>query len=125
MVTDSRHQRHSRISLQSVGSGAPRDFQRSSAKATVYSVKKDAEPGWPVFRYSSCQSCIWTDLKADGQLGDSPLVSTWLWRVPSGSPDDVLQRAAIDYAISHGVVPVAAAGNDADAGMVFPDGTRQ
>ncbi len=58
-----------------------------------------------------------TDLKVDGQLGNSPLVINMsLGR----SSDDVLMRAAIDYAIVHGVVVVAAAGNTANAGMRFP-----
>ncbi len=58
-----------------------------------------------------------TDLKIDGQLGNSPLVIN---HSGGGSSDDVLLGAAIDYAIANGVVIVMAAGNEADAGMRFP-----
>jgi subtilisin family serine protease len=58
-----------------------------------------------------------TDLKINGAFGNSPLVINMSL---GGFDEDVLMRAAIDYAIAHGVVVVAAAGNDADAGMVFP-----
>jgi subtilisin family serine protease len=58
-----------------------------------------------------------TDLKIDGYLGNSPLVIN---HSGGGQSDDVLVRAAIDYAIAHGVVVVMAAGNEADAGMRFP-----
>ena len=37
-----------------------------------------------------------------------------------GSEDDVLMRAAVDYAIANGVVVVAIAGNEGSAGMRFP-----
>jgi subtilisin family serine protease len=40
--------------------------------------------------------------------------------ISPGGSDDVLQRATIDYAIAHRVVPVTAAGNEGDAGMRFP-----
>jgi subtilisin family serine protease len=58
-----------------------------------------------------------SDLKADGQLGNSPLVINMSI---GKQTEDVLTRAAIDYAIAHGVVVVAAAGNEAGAGMRFP-----
>jgi subtilisin family serine protease len=58
-----------------------------------------------------------TDLKVDGHLGNSPFVINMSI---GGFVDDVLERAAIDYAIAHGVVIVASAGNSADGGMVFP-----
>jgi subtilisin family serine protease len=57
------------------------------------------------------------DLKVNGDLGNSPLVINMSL---GGFSDDVLMRAAIDYAIAHGVVVVAAAGNEANAGMRFP-----
>jgi subtilisin family serine protease len=60
-----------------------------------------------------------TDLKVNGAIGAAPLVINMSFGgFPSG--DDVLLRAAIDYAIANGVVPVAAAGNEANAGMRFP-----
>ena len=58
-----------------------------------------------------------TDLKVSGALGAAPLVINMSF---GGFGDDVLQRAAIDYAIANGVVPVAIAGNEAGAGMRFP-----
>jgi subtilisin family serine protease len=58
-----------------------------------------------------------TDLKIDGSLGNSPLVVNMSL---GKDAEDVLTRAAIDYAIAHGVVVVAAAGNEAGAGMRFP-----
>ena len=59
-----------------------------------------------------------TDLKVNGALGAAPLVINMSFG--AHIQDDVLQRAAIDYAIAHGVIPVAIAGNEADAGMRFP-----
>jgi subtilisin family serine protease len=59
-----------------------------------------------------------TDLKVGGTLGAAPLVINMSFG--AHVQDDVLQRAAIDYAIAHGVIPVAIAGNEADAGMRFP-----
>src|SRR6266498_2527889 len=99
----------------------PMTFNGVAPKATVIPVKKDGEPGLAWSSAIARAIVYLTDLKADGQLGDSPLVINMSFGgFPPGSPDDVLQRAAIDYAIAHGVVPVAAAGNDGGAGMVFP-----
>ena len=61
------------------------------------------------------------DLKADGALGDAPVVIN----MSLGGPVlDAVERAAIDYAISQGVVIVAAAGNAGTAGMGFPGAYR-
>src|SRR6266545_290547 len=99
----------------------PATFNGVAPKATVIPVKKDGEPGLAWSSAIARAIVYLTDLKADGQLGNSPLVINMSFGgFPPGSPDDVLQRAAIDYAIAHGVVPVAAAGNDGGAGMVFP-----
>jgi subtilisin family serine protease len=99
----------------------PATFNGVAPKAMVIPVKKDGEPGLAWSSAIARAIVYLTDLKADGHLGNSPLVINMSFGgFPPGSPDDVLQRAAIDYAISHGVVPVAAAGNDAGAGMVFP-----
>lgn len=57
------------------------------------------------------------DLKEPGALGDSPVVIN----MSLGGPAlDVLEKAAIDYAISKGVVIVASAGNEGAAGMGYP-----
>lgn len=99
----------------------PATFNGVAPKATVIPVKKDGEPGLAWSSAIARAIVYLTDLKADGQLGNSPLVINMSFGgFPPGSPDDVLQRAAIDYAVAHGVVPVAAAGNEADAGMRFP-----
>lgn len=56
------------------------------------------------------------DLKA-GPLHDSPVIIS----MSLGGPGpDALEQAAIDYAISQGVIVVAAAGNGGTAGMDFP-----
>lgn len=57
------------------------------------------------------------DLKANGELGDSPVVIN----MSLGGPVlDAMEKAAIDYAISEGVLIVASAGNAGDAGMGYP-----
>jgi subtilisin family serine protease len=56
------------------------------------------------------------DLKA-GPLAGSPVVIN----MSLGGPDlDILEKAAIDYAIAQGVIIVASAGNSAAAGMGYP-----
>jgi subtilisin family serine protease len=58
-----------------------------------------------------------TELKTSGALGNAPLVIN----LSNGGPEvDLLELAAIDYAIAHGIVVVACAGNEAEAGMRFP-----
>jgi subtilisin family serine protease len=55
-------------------------------------------------------------LKA-GPLANSPVVIN----MSLGGPDlDPAEQAAIDYAVSKGVIIVAAAGNEGDAGMGYP-----
>jgi subtilisin family serine protease len=95
----------------------PATFNGVAPKATVIPVKKDGEPGL-AWGSTIARAIVYvTDLKVDGHLGNSPLVINMSF---GGFEDDVLMRAAIDYAIAHGVVPVAGAGNDANAGMGFP-----
>ncbi|HEY3437283.1 MAG TPA: S8 family serine peptidase, partial [Actinotalea sp.] len=58
-----------------------------------------------------------TDLKLGGRLGTSPVVIN----MSLGGPDlDALEQAAIDRAIANGVLIVAAAGNEGEAGMGYP-----
>ena len=57
------------------------------------------------------------DLKASGALKGKPVVIN----MSLGGPAlDAMEQAAIDYAISKGVIIVASAGNEGDAGMGYP-----
>jgi subtilisin family serine protease len=57
------------------------------------------------------------DLKSSGALGDSPVVIN----MSLGGPVlDAMEQAAIDYAISQGVIIVASAGNNGERGMGYP-----
>jgi subtilisin family serine protease len=84
--------------------------------ATVIPVKVLNQTGW-------CWSSVTTqgilyvaDLKA-GPLAGCPVVIN----MSMGGPQmDELEEAAIDYAISKGVIIVASAGNNGDAGMGYP-----
>ena len=57
------------------------------------------------------------DLKKDGQLGSNPVVINMSL---GGSSLDPLEKAAVDYAVSQGVIIVAAAGNTGTRGMHYP-----
>ncbi|MBI4732522.1 MAG: S8 family serine peptidase, partial [Chloroflexi bacterium] len=58
-----------------------------------------------------------TDLKVSGALGTNPVVINMSL---GGSSLDAVEKAAIDYAISNGVIIVASAGNEGEAGMGYP-----
>jgi subtilisin family serine protease len=58
-----------------------------------------------------------TNLKVGGALGNAPLVLNLSW---GGFAPDPVQRAAIDAAIAQGIVVVACAGNEGNAGMRWP-----
>ena len=57
-----------------------------------------------------------TDL-AKGPLAGTPVVINMSL---GGTRLDAIEKAAIDYAIANGVIVVAAAGNEGDAGMTYP-----
>ena len=95
----------------------PAAFNGVAPKATVIPVKIFGEHNFYWYSVLTRALLYLTDLKIDGQLGNSPLVIN---HSGGGSSDDVLLGAAIDYAIANGVVIVMAAGNEADAGMRFP-----
>ncbi len=58
-----------------------------------------------------------TDLKLSGALGSNPVVIN----MSLGGPVlDAMEAAAIDYAVSNGVIIVASAGNRGAAGMGYP-----
>jgi len=69
----------------------------------------------------------WSSVIAEGILYVAHLKETVLAGSPvvinmslGGSALDVLEKAAIDYAISKGVIIVASAGNEGEAGMGYP-----
>jgi subtilisin family serine protease len=97
----------------------PPTFDGVAPEATVIPVKVFTEQRGAWSSVLARAITYVTDLKVNGALGAAPLVINMSF---GGFPlgDDVLQRAAIDYAIANGVVPVAAAGNEANAGMRFP-----
>jgi subtilisin family serine protease len=95
----------------------PSTFDGVAPEATVIPVKTYGEANRAWYSVLTRAIVYVTDLKVGGALGDAPLVINMSF---GGFGDDVLMRAAIDYAIAHGVVPVAAAGNEADAGMRLP-----
>jgi subtilisin family serine protease len=95
----------------------PATFNGVAPKATIIPVKVFTESDFAWTSVVTRALLYLADLKINGSLGNSPLVINMSL---GGFNDDVLQRAAIDYAIAHGVVVVAAAGNDATAGMLRP-----
>jgi subtilisin family serine protease len=95
----------------------PSTFDGVAPGATVIPLKTHNERGDARGSVVTRAVIYATDLKVGGSLGGAPLVINASW---GGCCDDVLMRAAIDYAIANGVVFVAAAGNEADAGMRFP-----
>ena len=95
----------------------PSTFDGVAPEATVIPVKVFTEQRGAWSSVIARAITYVTDLKVSGALGAAPLVINMSF---GAFGDDVLQRAAIDYAIANGVVPVAIAGNEADAGMRFP-----
>jgi Subtilase family len=57
------------------------------------------------------------DLKNSGALGSSPVVINMSL---GGGSLDAMEKAAIDYATASGVIVVASAGNEGNAGMGYP-----
>jgi subtilisin family serine protease len=57
------------------------------------------------------------DLKASGALGSAPVVINMSLGGPVQEP---VEKAAVDYALSKGVIIVASAGNEGEAGMGYP-----
>jgi subtilisin family serine protease len=85
-------------------------------KATVIPVKVLNQSG---FGWSSviAQGILYIAGLKTGPLSDHPVVINMSL---GGSRADPVEQAAIDYAIAHGVIVVAAAGNEGDVGMSFP-----
>jgi subtilisin family serine protease len=85
-------------------------------KATVIPVKILGQSGWGWSSVISEGILYIASLKA-GVLRNSPVVIN----MSLGGPlMDALEKAAIDYAISQGVIIVAAAGNSGNNGMGYP-----
>jgi subtilisin family serine protease len=95
----------------------PATFNGVAPKATVIPAKVFTERATTWGSRVTSAILYLTDLKINGDLGNSPLVINMSL---GGAEDDVLMSAAIDYAIAHGVVVVAIAGNEGTAGMRFP-----
>jgi subtilisin family serine protease len=96
----------------------PSTFDGVAPQATVIPVKIVRERGHYLGSVLARAILYVADLKVSGTLGSAPVVIN----LSLGGPGDdvVLVGPAIDYAITHGVVVVASAGNDASAGMTFP-----
>jgi len=88
----------------------------AAPKATIIPVKvlKNAGFGWSSVIARGIMYVA--ELKA-GRLSASPVVINMSL---SGPSLDAIEKAAIDYAVAQGVIVVAAAGNEGDAGMGFP-----
>jgi subtilisin family serine protease len=101
----------------------PADFNGVAPKATIIPVKvirnNHDSSGWPNgFSSVITRGLVYvTNLKTSGALGEAPLVVSFTLE---GFSPDIVERAAIDYAIAHGVVIVAAAGNEGEVGMTYP-----
>jgi subtilisin family serine protease len=84
--------------------------------ATVIPVKVLNQAGWGWSSVIARGITYIADLK-DGELSDHPVVIN----MSLGGPVlDAVEAAAIDYAISKGVIIVASAGNEGEAGMGYP-----
>ncbi|HET8647531.1 MAG TPA: S8 family serine peptidase, partial [Vicinamibacteria bacterium] len=86
-------------------------------RATVIPVKVLNQAG---FGWSSviARGIVYVaDLKTSGALGQAPVVINMSL---GGSVLDAVEKAAVDYAVARGVIIVAAAGNEGEAGMGYP-----
>jgi subtilisin family serine protease len=84
--------------------------------ATVIPVKVLGQAGFGWSSMIAAGIVYVTDL-ARGPLAGSPVVINMSL---GGSRLDAIEKAAIDYAVANGVIVVAAAGNEGDAGMSYP-----
>ncbi len=85
-------------------------------RATIIPVKVLNQSGWGWSSVVARGIVYVADLKA-GPLANYPVVIN----MSLGGPElDAMEKAAIDYAISKGVIIVAAAGNEGTAGMSYP-----
>lgn len=89
----------------------------TAPKATVIPVKVLKQSGFGWSSMVAAGILYIASLKTSGALGSAPVVINMSL---SGPRLDVIEKAAIDFAIAHGVIIVAAAGNAGAAGMGFP-----
>src|SRR5687768_15770051 len=86
--------------------------------ATVIPVKVLGQAGFGWSSMIAAGIVYVTDL-ARGPLAGTPVVIN----MSLGGPSlDAIEKAAVDYAVANGVIVVAAAGNEGDAGMSYPGG---
>ena len=85
-------------------------------KATVIPVRIFKNQGWSWSSVIAEGILYFANLKA-GPLRNSPLVVNMSF---GGEEFDVVEKAALDYALSKGVILVAAAGNSGELGMGYP-----
>ena len=85
-------------------------------KATIIPVKILSQSGWGWSSVITQGVLYIASLKASA-LTNSPVIIN----MSLGGPEvDAVERAAMDYAISKGVIIVAAAGNSGELGMLYP-----
>jgi subtilisin family serine protease len=98
----------------------PVQFPGVAPGATVIPIKCSNNNGDGWYQDSTLARAIVyvTNLKVSGPLTGSPVVINASWG--NGGAADPIIQAAVDYAINHGVIFVAAAGNEADRGMRHP-----
>jgi subtilisin family serine protease len=85
-------------------------------RATVIPVKVLGQGGFGWSSMIAAGIVYVTDL-ARGPLAGSPVVINMSL---GGSRLDAIEKAAVDYAVANGVIIVAAAGNEGEAGMIYP-----
>ena len=99
------------------------DFQGTAPEATIIPVRFKAQHsantrpfgcGW--FSSMSAAGLIYYGVLKRDVLGSAPLVVNNSW---GGGPDPLVQ-AAVDFALDQGVLLVASAGNNGEAGMGYP-----
>jgi hypothetical protein len=96
----------------------PEYFNGVAPKATVIPIRFGGDNDSGRWESLMAQCIVYAaNLKVNGTIGDAPLVINLSNGLHRPLP---LERAAIDYAIDHGVIVVAAAGNEAERGMRYP-----
>ncbi len=95
--------------------GTPINGVAPMAKIIPVKVLNQNGSGWSS---AVAQGIIYVaDLKASGALGNLPVVINMSLGGPVQEP---IEKFAVDYAIDRGVIIVASAGNEGDAGMGYP-----